>query len=64
MTINEKPIKPERPKVRYILDERELSEEEVIAWKQRNPPQNNAVRIERGSENRPIKPVRPSVDYR
>lgn len=57
------PVKPERPKVRYFLDEREL-----------NPVEVELLQLEKASSvshdasydatKPPVKPVRPAVQYR
>lgn len=57
------PIKPERPKVRYFLDEQELSPSELARLQlEKSKSVNNKIINE--SNEAPVKPVRPSVQYR
>lgn len=56
-------IKPERPKVRYFLDEQELSPSEVARLHlEKSKSVDN--KIINDSSEAPVKPVRPSIQYR
>jgi len=57
------PVKPERPKVRYFLDERELNSYEVERLLIEKNKSVSDKSVYDGS-NLPIKPVKPAVQYR
>lgn len=57
------PVKPERPKVKYFLDERELSPAEVeLLQLEKATSVSHDVRYD--ATKPPVKPVRPAVQYR
>lgn len=53
------PVKPERPKVKYFLDERDLSPVEVDLLHL-----EKASSVSHDATKPPVKPVRPAVQYR